>query len=82
MTLPISGADVRTAPVWTLAKLTDVVVAMRKAQLRYFRDRTAQSLSVARDAERRVDAAIVEIQSETTPALPFDRPTPPEGGGA
>lgn len=45
-------------------ELAELVRQMREAQRLYFRERSPQALSVAKELERRVDRAVDEVLNE------------------
>ena len=47
-----------------LKELAELVKQMRQAQRQYFKERSPQWLSQARELERRVDKAIADIQDK------------------
>jgi len=60
----------------TLTELARLVKTMRDVQDRYFRTRQPSLLHVARDMERRVDAAVKNVLHPPTPDLFEEEPCP------
>lgn len=52
-------------------KLMDVVIAMRKSQRLFFREKGSLDLVNAKRLERRVDQLIADLQDGKTNCLPF-----------